>query len=508
MSDLQKATFEGSLSLRDLDERLIEGRLVPFDEQIKIGGHEERFDPGAMNARPMVKFLHEHGEVIGKMVDQETRSEGEYATFKVSNTRTGDDVLELARDGVLGLSVGFVPVESRSDGRAKVHTKVDLVEVSAVGFPAFEGSQITSVRSKEIEVADEVKETPEVVETRAVEFDPEAYKAELEERLETRMREYVAQPPAVLEGKQEFSGRDVLIGALTKAITKEPLENRALDDVIGDLGAADASGVLYDEFWAGGLVGFTDSLRPLFSNSGAAPFPSGGYGLVTPRRTQTTVVGEHTPEKSEVPSQAYQADQQTFEMKWFAGAVDISMQLIEQSNPAIMGLVVDDLLSQYARATEADMVAQTESAATSVGNVVPVIDYEGFIAGVIATGELIRAATGVPGNWLGLITVDWIALLGLVDGDNRRILSTTNPRNADGSADFFSQSFNVGGVNVFHSFDSVASVQYNFNSLRKAERAPMRVEQNNVALMGRDVGVLGATIVVPLDPAGIYKYTV
>jgi len=436
--------------------------------------------------------------------------------FRVSETRTGDDVLALARDGNIGLSVGFMPIESRMEGRTKVQTKIDLREVSAVGLPAYKGSEVTAVRSKdkmdektieelEKEFSEFKDESEKVLQTRTEEF--ETYKKETDENLETRWREFLATVPSSKEKTPEFTGKEVLGAMLLREMGGE-IENRQLTDVIGDLGAADASGLLYDEYWAGGLVGFTDSLRPLFSRVGSAPFPSAGYGLVTPRRTQTTIVGEHTPEKSTIPSQPYQADQQTFDMKWFAGGVDVSMQLIEQSNPGIMGLVVDDLLSQYARQTEADMVTQTEVAATSTGALLDLTDYATFIADVIANAEVIRASTGVPGNWLGMITADWISLLGLVDSDNRRILATVNPRNADGSGNFLSQDINVGGINCFHSFDSVATLQYNQVSLRNAERAPMRVEQNNVALMGRDVGILGATIIAPLDPTGILKYTI
>ena len=479
---------------------------MPFQETIAQGRHEERFDPDIQieERGGKVRLRYEHGETVGGMISRETRADGIHGVFKVSETRTGDDVLALAKDGNLGLSLGFIPVESRMEGRVKVQTRIDLREVSAVGIPAYAGAEITAVRSKEDPLAEETKEETPVVEK----FDSEEFEKRLEDQLETRMREYIATAPKDEEAKPKFTGKEVLEGMLIRKLSGKALENRALDDVIGDLGAADASGVLYDQFWSGGLVGFTDSLRPLFSRVGAAPFPSGGYGLVTPRRTQTTVVGEHTPEKSEVPSQAYQADQQTFDMKWFAGAVDISMQLIEQSNPSIMSLVVDDLLSQYARATEGDMVTQTEAAATATGSLLDFTDYGTFITDVINNAEIIRSATGVPGNWLALGTASWVSLLSLLDGDNRRILATVNPRNADGSANFLSQDVNVGGINCFHSFDSNEDLQYNQVSLRNTEKAPMRVEQNNVALMGRDVGVLGATIVVPLDPTGILAYRI
>jgi hypothetical protein len=74
--------------------------------------------------------------------------------------------------------------------------------------------------------------------------------------------------------------------------------------------------------------------------------------------------------------------------------------------------------------------------------------------------------------------------------------------------DFTAESLNVGGVAVFHSPYSTVDVQFNTTALRKAEQPPMTVTATNVALMGRDIGILGATIFLPLYPAGILKHAV
>ena len=42
----------------------------------------------------------------------------------------------------------------------------------------------------------------------------------------------------------------------------------------------------------------------------------------------------------------------------------------------------------------------------------------------------------------------------------------------------------------------------------RRRRPPEQVSSTNVALMGRDVGIIGATIALPLYPTGIHKFTV
>ena len=69
--------------------------------------------------------------------------------LRVSQTRAGDDVLELVRDGAAtGLSVGFVAVEDRwNQTRTRVERiKARLVEMSITAFPAYEDARVLAVR--------------------------------------------------------------------------------------------------------------------------------------------------------------------------------------------------------------------------------------------------------------------------------------------------------------------------------------------------------------------------
>ena len=94
----------------------------------------------------------------------------------------------------------------------------------------------------------------------------------------------------VQEHAPEFTPLEVF-GAAIAMRNGVKVQNHALADVIGDLGSADASGIVPDSYWAGGLQHYTDRRRPLYATAGAAPFPASGNNLELPRVTQATAVG-------------------------------------------------------------------------------------------------------------------------------------------------------------------------------------------------------------------------
>jgi hypothetical protein len=105
-----------------------------------------------------------------------------------------------------------------------------------------------------------------------------------------------------------------------------------------------------------------------------------------------------------------------------------------------------------------------------------------------------------------LTTASWQALIGLMDAEGRRIFAPVGASNADGSASLLARSINVGGISCIHNPRSAEDVQTNTKSARVGEKPPVTLTSDNVALMGRDLGVLGAMLFVPAYPAGILTY--
>ncbi|CAB4173545.1 COG3740 Phage head maturation protease [uncultured Caudovirales phage] len=152
--------FTADLEIRaDGTGRTIHGLVVPFNVTARVsdGGpsYQEQFQRGAFTKtlterRSPVKLLSQHNSSnpIGIATNMREDTAGLYGEFRVSNTASANDQLELARDGVLdSFSVGFTPIKATRRGETTIRTEVALREVSLVTFPAYEGAAVAGIRA-------------------------------------------------------------------------------------------------------------------------------------------------------------------------------------------------------------------------------------------------------------------------------------------------------------------------------------------------------------------------
>lgn len=165
MSDFTR-DFVPDLEVRsDGEGRTIHGIVVPWDSPARVsdGGpfYTEVWQRGAFTkhlnerTRP-VKLLsqHDRDKPMGVSTLLREDAAGLYGEFKVSNTRFGNDQLELVRDGALdSFSVGFKPVKHVKRDGVVVRTEAGIREVSLVTFPAFDGALVAGVRSEQVDLA-------------------------------------------------------------------------------------------------------------------------------------------------------------------------------------------------------------------------------------------------------------------------------------------------------------------------------------------------------------------
>jgi HK97 family phage major capsid protein/HK97 family phage prohead protease len=166
MSDLLRRDFTAELHVREdgeTPERIIEGLVVPFGVVATVADRDERGALGApyreMIARSAVEGLDpakvtlessEHeGKLVGRGISATPTDEGLHMALRVSKTAAGDELLELARDGVLSsMSVVFHPISERrtTDGVVE-RTAIDIRRVAVLERGAYQAAQITAVRA-------------------------------------------------------------------------------------------------------------------------------------------------------------------------------------------------------------------------------------------------------------------------------------------------------------------------------------------------------------------------
>lgn len=154
-----------SLALRDDgDGRTLVGALLPWGTEARVVDRGrlvvETFERGALAgtdpaAVPLTAtHPRDAGTLpIGALVELDERADAAWRPPRVSRTALGDEVLELARDGVpLGLSVGFMEIPGGSHWNAErtrvTRTRAALDHVAVVRVPAYAGAGVVGVRSR------------------------------------------------------------------------------------------------------------------------------------------------------------------------------------------------------------------------------------------------------------------------------------------------------------------------------------------------------------------------
>jgi HK97 family phage prohead protease len=145
------------------DGRTLVGPVMPWGTEALVldRGREviETFERGALAGQDLAKvpLMARHPRdpetlPIGVTVELEERADAAWWAGRVSATTLGDEVLELARDGVpLALSVGFLELPGGSrwspDRRRVARTRATLDHVAVVRVGAYRGAAVVGVRA-------------------------------------------------------------------------------------------------------------------------------------------------------------------------------------------------------------------------------------------------------------------------------------------------------------------------------------------------------------------------
>jgi HK97 family phage prohead protease len=138
------------------DKRTLVGYAAKFDRVANIGSYfKEKIAPGAfseaINGDVRALVDHDPGRVIGRTKSGTLRLEEDGVGLRVAidipNTTDGNDLWELvSRQDISGMSFGFIVTKETWDetGDFPVRTieKLELHEVSAVAWPAYEDTTI------------------------------------------------------------------------------------------------------------------------------------------------------------------------------------------------------------------------------------------------------------------------------------------------------------------------------------------------------------------------------
>ena len=251
--------------------------------------------------------------LTGRAIALDDREDGPYASFRVSRTRDGDELLELARDRVyrnVSVVFGELPGGSRvaRDGVIE-RTRAALMRVGLVERGAYTGAAIVGVRSATVTTETNPNPEPEPTPdpptptpTPRVEV---LARSEAIDELRAEMLDRMTRLEAMGRGGSSVGGplaRFATFADYLDAAFADPLLARALVDQL----TTDNPGVI-PPAWVQTIAGIGTSSRPAITAlGGSRSLGSSGMELdwpyLDPALDLDTIVAEQLAEKTEIAS--------------------------------------------------------------------------------------------------------------------------------------------------------------------------------------------------------------
>jgi phage head maturation protease len=537
------------------DGHTIEIRLLRWGEvAMDPSGYMESVAPGAFigsdPSRVTIESQRHRGDIVGRGIDLVEREDGPYLVARISNTHAGNDLLTLINDGVLrAASVVMRPITSiRQKGGIIQRTAAELARVAILDRGAYAGAAVVAVREEAQEVAtvadEPTIETPEapaitpepiappvqeepvpptpapMIERAAVDLTP------VTDRLDTLEQRVVAmatmaEAPAPREVPELFQ-LATLHAFLERAATDPSLRDRpapdglrmelarylerALDDQISsDNPGFSAPG------WLSRIVGIIDFGRPVIQAfGGPGDLPDTGLEVDWPIVTTPIAIGasghmaEQTTQKTEVASAKISFGKGTSDVKTYAGASDISYQLLRRSAPSYLEAYNRFMLAAWAKLTDTEFADDLMDASVDAQEAwIADATGQSLKTALFAASVQVETATGVPAQF-GLAATDvFIGLGGLT-----AIVPASppgNPSNAPGTMDAGELRVNVAGLPILHArgVDTGHLLVSNRLAAQWLEDGPFPVTSEDVAKLGQNVGWYSFGASALFIPAGI-----
>lgn len=406
--------------------RTIDGIAVPYGVPANASTGPVMFEAGSLPTDgPAPKLLRNHdpADPVGIVVERVSTDTEMLFSARISETAAGNEALVLAADGVYdGVSVGVDIIRHRFENGVMVVEAGEWRELSLVTFPAFSEARILDVAATE----------PLLEETVPVELeeDPEpSTNPETEEVSAMADIEAATMPTAPLQIGGAITRPRVTAGEYISAmLTGRPLPQiQAADNVLNDIPG------LLPEPLLGDVWNTQYSQRPLIDAVGTRALPGGGDVFNRRYIATHTSVAEQVAEFDNLSSTAMVVNKQLFTKKTFGGYVNVSSQSGDWSEPALVQALINDMIRQYARATETYVVSQMTTAADNATTLITdYTDGDLVIAGLYDAAAEMFGNTGVMPTHLIVHSDVWGKLGQAKTAGGAYIFPYLNPSNAQG----------------------------------------------------------------------------
>jgi HK97 family phage prohead protease len=504
-------TFSNDITC-NTEERTITGKIVPFGNEI---GHTSAgkvvFAKGsieiASNPKPKLLLEHDPKKPIGRMISFTEEEDGIYATFKVSNTTRGNDALIEASEQLRsGLSVGVEVVDSKREGNILRVLASKMYETSLVQAAAFKSAEVLSVAA-----SDEAEENPTNESEAVVENTPDT--ASVEPKVEAPAVE-AARPtvaaPMYTKPRIQVTPALYVENTVRAALGSE--EARQWIAAASDTDTTtDVPGLVPTRQLTEVINPKSTGVRPTIEAISSGTLPDAGMKFQIPRvKTAPTVA--QTNEGASFSDTQVEIEYLDVDVKKFAGMQKFSVEVLDRTSPAFFAELTALMADAYAKATNAYAFDTIASVATVDATTIT-LPWDGAeLAGYVA-----RGAADIYSNTFdfatGLIAspTQWSNLIGLVDSQNRPILTAIQPQNAAGSVAVNAIRGNVLGLDLYvdytQSGDGDATLMIvSRDAFTWYESPRLQLRAETVGSGKIEVGLYGYGALATKKPKGAFRF--
>lgn len=401
--------------------RTVSGVAVPYNVVANSMSGPVMFLPGSLptdGKAPKLLTNHDRSSAVGLVTDRVDTPEAMLFTARISQTSAGNDALQLALDGVYdAVSVGITATDWTYDGQTAVIAKADWNELSLTPFPAFDGAQI-------LDVAAEEAATPQTEEDNTNPSEEEPMPELIEAA--TPSSPIILNAATVVHTRPRITAAEAISGILCGK--RDVLEVLAADNVLSDVPG------LLPEPIIGTVWDTQPGIRPLIDAFGTMALPSGETFY---RRyvQQHTEVDEQANQLDDLASQAFKVNKLALTKTTLGGYINVSSQVADWSDPALIQPLINDMVKQYNRRSEKYVGDLVNTYSTNASSIIgDPTDGDEVITKLYLGAAEMRSATGVLPTHLIVTTDVWAAFGAAKDSGGNRIFPYLGPTNAAGTA--------------------------------------------------------------------------
>jgi Escherichia/Staphylococcus phage prohead protease len=483
------------------DGRTVEIRIMPWGQVAETPEGRETFERGAFASanpgRVTVESQRHGGTLVGRGTDLVEQDDAAYLHARISETPAGDELLTLIRDGVVSeASVAFKPVKTARRKGVLVRQAVDLWRVAILERGSYPGAGVVAVRSQSED--ENVTDENETTEVPPPDMGPVLERMQQMDDRIVQLQARAAVPPAPLEYRAESLAELYAIGFEEGKDGGKRLLQRALVDQI-----ASANAGVVPPGVSGRAAVIINFGRPAITAQGTGSLPASGMTVQWPVLSTPLagLVAKQATQKAAVASGLVSFATASVGIGTFAGAADVSYQLIRRSDPPYLEAWSRAMLAAWAGVTDAQFVTDVITAATQSVILTPASNGAAIVAALVDASLKVESATGSPATSV-VVASDLYAAIAKAWAS-----TSINPTATGGTASASTLNVNVSGLTITHDRNISAGGGWISNSLAAEwlEDGPFQVTAEDVERLGRNEAYWSLGASATYIPAGIVK---